>query len=449
MQSRTGFFALKGFEKTAQAQATRKNLLAKPNLNYHTPIIKGNRMSSKTAKSAIKPVNHGDNGAQSARSTAKSRVRSLRKIAPSESAARETSPSDISNKLLSWYDSEQRELPWRAKPGQMPNPYHVLLSEIMLQQTVVKSASPYFQKFIKLWPTIEELANATLEDIRAAWAGLGYYSRAANLHKCAKAIVEDYDGKIPIFAEELQTLPGIGPYTAAAVAAIAFDETTTPVDGNIERVVARLFAIETPLPKAKPEIKAKAATLTPARRAGDFAQAQMDLGATICTPKNPSCLLCPLSKECKGYARGIAPLLPQRLAKKPKPIRHGTAFFALREDGKVLLRQRPEGGLLGGMTEIPTTEWQEVPVDGAIDSKAALKSPPLKGKWWQVPGVVKHTFTHFHLELTVYRLIAAKDAVLTLFADPSRCKWVDRENLANEALPSVMRKIIDHAQKEQ
>ena len=347
----------------------------------------------------------------------------------------------IAANLLAWYDTDQRDLPWRAKPGHMPTPYHVWLSEIMLQQTVVKTVIPYFLKFTQKWPTIFELAKADIEDIRSAWAGLGYYSRAKNLHKCAQIIVEKYQGKFPIFAEELETLPGIGPYTAAAIAAIAFDETATPVDGNIERVVARLFAIEDPLPGVKPKLKQLASSLTPPRRAGDFAQAQMDLGATICSPKNPSCLLCPLVSQCEGHAKGIAPLLPQREAKKPKPTRYGTAFFALREDGNVLLRQRPEGGLLGGMTEIPSTEWLE----NQSQNNQALKSPPLKGKWWQVPGIVKHTFTHFHLELKVYRIIAPKQATLTLFAEPERCKWVARDKLADEALPSVMRKIIDHA----
>lgn len=349
----------------------------------------------------------------------------------------------IASKLLSWYDAEQRDLPWRAKPGQMPNPYHVWLSEIMLQQTVVKTVIPYFEKFTKKWKTIDALANAQIDEIRAAWAGLGYYSRAQNLHKCAKIIVEKYEGKFPIFAEELETLPGIGPYTAAAIAAIAFDETATPVDGNIERVTSRLFAIEQPLPGAKAQLKKMAATLTPPRRAGDYAQAQMDLGATICTPKKPSCLLCPLSQECTGYQKGIAPLLPQRELKKPKPTRYGTAFFALREDGHVLLRQRPEGGLLGGMTEIPSTEWQENP----NQNETTLKFPPLSGDWWRVPGVVKHTFTHFHLELVIYRIITPKEEDLTLFADAERCKWAHKQSLDQEALPSVMRKIINHALK--
>ena len=399
-------------------------------------------------------VNHGDNLAnRSPNRTASSHKRPpQKKRKPARPHDETTRAAEITSlrgkpltalpaKLLTWYDSEQRALPWRAPPGEMPNPYHVWLSEIMLQQTVVKTVIPYFNNFTRLWPTIADLAAASQEDIRRAWAGLGYYTRAENLHKCAKIIVTDYEGKFPIFAEELETLPGIGPYTAAAIAAIAFDETATPVDGNIERVVARLFEITEPLPHAKPILRQHAARLTPPRRAGDFAQAQMDLGARICTPKNPSCLLCPISEFCKGYHHGSAATLPRRAAKKPKPTRYGTAFFALREDGMVLLHQRPEGGLLSGMTEIPSSEWLE-------DETAAekfRKSPPVKGDWWRVPGVVKHTFTHFHLELAVYRSLVAKKADLTLFADASRCRWVHRDEIASEALPSVMRKVASHA----
>lgn len=348
---------------------------------------------------------------------------------------------NIPAKLLKWYDREQRELPWRALPGKMPNPYHVWLSEIMLQQTVVKTVIPYFKTFIHLWPTLEDLANAELEDIRRAWAGLGYYSRAKNMHLCAQIIMEKYEGRFPVFAEELETLPGIGPYTAAAIAAIAFDETATPVDGNIERVIARQFAVEEPLPAAKPKLKSLATSLTPPRRAGDYAQALMDLGATICSPKKPSCLLCPISETCDGYMNGTAALLPYRAEKKPKPTRYGTAFFALREDGKVLLRQRREGGLLGGMTEVPSSEWREE----NSDLKQDLKSPPLRGNWLRLPGIVTHTFTHFHLELIVYQLLVPKNANLTLFADADRCSWIHRDKLNDEALPSVMKKIITHA----
>jgi len=367
--------------------------------------------------------------------------KSAKQKSPNKKSANLKIKNKLAAKLLKWYDKEQRELPWRAKPGQIPNPYHVWLSEIMLQQTVVKTVIPYFNKFITLWPELKDLASADDEDIRRAWAGLGYYTRAANLHKCAKVIHEDYEGNFPIFAEELETLPGIGPYTAAAIAAIAFDETATPVDGNIERVVARQFAVTAPMPGAKSKLKALAKTLTPPRRAGDFAQAQMDLGATICTPKNPSCLLCPISSSCEGYHLGVEKDLPKRAPKKTKPTRYGSAFFALREDGAVLLHQRPPGGLLGNMQEIPTTQWTE----DKEKAENMLKSPPLKGEWWSVPGVVKHTFTHFHLELKVYRIIPGEEAEFTLFADADRCKWVHRDKLADEALPSVMKKIINHA----
>lgn len=407
-------------------------------------------------------VDHGENRKKTLRGKAKSTP-----VAPRRKPAKITPPTNATmpKKLLAWYDQEHRELPWRANPGRMPNPYHVWLSEVMLQQTVVKTVIPYFEKFTRLWPTLPDLAHAELEDIRRAWAGLGYYSRAANLHKCAKQVVEQYEGDLPIFEEELRALPGIGPYTAAAIAAIAFDETATPVDGNIERVMARLFALETPLPKAKAEMKALATTLTPPRRAGDYAQALMDLGATICTPTNPSCLFCPISSFCKGYHEGVAASLPKRAPKKPKPLRRASAFFALREDGHVLLHKRPEGGLLGGMMEIPTGEWKEQPepVTSAEEREAdenpedALYiegeregcggTPPVSGDWWRVPGLVRHTFTHFHLELTVYRSIIPLDADLTLFADASRCKWVHRDALTEEALPSVMHKVITHALK--
>ncbi len=405
------------------------------------PLKKG---SAKVANDKSKPATKKPSKKKSTtKNTLKTKTTTL-KTKTKKSAAKpkpQKNKAKLASKLLKWYDKEQRELPWRAKPGVVPNPYHVWLSEIMLQQTVVKTVIPYFNKFISLWPAITDLANASDEDIRRAWAGLGYYTRAANLHKCAKLICEEYEGNFPIFAEELETLPGIGPYTAAAIAAIAFDETATPVDGNIERVVARQFAVQDPLPGVKTKLKQCATTLTPPRRAGDFAQAQMDLGATICTPKNPSCLLCPISSSCEGYHLGIESTLPKRASKKPKPTRYGSAFFALREDGSVLLHQRPPGGLLGNMQEIPTSEWTE----NKEQAENMLKSPPLKGEWWPVPGNVKHTFTHFHLELKVFRIIPGEEAEFTLFADAERCKWVHRDQLADEALPSVMRKIIQHA----
>ena len=262
--------------------------------------------------------------------------------------------------LLAWYEAERRDLPWRYGPRKKADPYRVWLSEIMLQQTTVKAVVPYFQKFVARWPTVSALAAAQLEEVLQQWAGLGYYSRARNLKACADAVVRDYGGEFPRAENELLKLPGIGPYTAAAIAAIAFGEKATPVDGNVERVVSRLFAVRQPLPGAKPEIRRLAATLTPQRRAGDFAQAMMDLGAEICTPKKPSCLVCPVQQDCSASAQNLAELLPMRGAKAARPSRYGIAFLVQREDGAVLLRQRPEAGLLGGMLEVPSTPWGDV-----------------------------------------------------------------------------------------
>ncbi len=242
----------------------------------------------------------------------------------------------------------------------------------------------------------------------------------------------------------LRELPGIGPYTAAAIAAIAFGEKATPVDGNIERVTSRLFAVKAPLPKSKPEIKRLAATLTPARRPGDFAQAMMDLGATICSPKRPSCLMCPLQQDCHAHALGIEAQLPKKVEKAERPTRYGVAFLALSEDGHVLLRKRPEAGLLGGMLEVPSTEWS----DDWMPADLALHGAPVKGDWWAVPGTVVHTFTHFRLEIMVFRSIVPVDQPLTFWAEPERCRWVPRRELSSAALPTVMKKIIGHALKE-
>jgi A/G-specific adenine glycosylase len=346
--------------------------------------------------------------------------------------------------LLDWYDSERRDLPWRAPKGRSPDPYRVWLSEVMLQQTTVKAVVPYYEAFLARWPTVEALAGASQEDVLAAWAGLGYYSRARNLHRCARVVAGELGGRFPQTEEGLAALPGIGPYTAAAIAAIAFGARTSPVDGNIERVVARLFAVTSPLPAAKPEIRRLAATLTPARRAGDFAQAMMDLGASLCTPRRPSCLMCPLQGDCAAYARGLEGALPARGARPERPARVGLAFLALREDGRVLLRRRPEAGLLGGMLEVPSTEWAETLP--ALDE--ALRGAPVRAEWWAVPGVVAHTFTHFKLESLVYRALVPADAALTFWADPQRCEWVHRRDLDRAALPSVMRKIIAHGLRE-
>lgn len=347
--------------------------------------------------------------------------------------------------LLDWYDRERRDLPWRTRKGRRPDPYRVWLSEIMLQQTTVKAVIPYYERFLARWPDVTALAAASLDDVLGLWAGLGYYSRARNLHACAGVVAARPGAKFPETEAELAELPGIGPYTAAAIAAIAFGAKATPVDGNIERVVARLFAVQTPMPVAKRELRRLAATLTPDRRAGDFAQAMMDLGAAICTPKSPSCLMCPLQSDCHAHAKGLEEQLPARLARAERPQRFGIAFLALREDGHVLLRKRPEAGLLGGMLEVPSTEW----LDEWLASDLALGAAPVRGDWWGVPGIVTHTFTHFRLELMVFRAIVPADASLTFWAEPERCRWVARRELHAAALPSVMRKVIAHALKEQ
>jgi A/G-specific adenine glycosylase len=310
----------------------------------------------------------------------------------------------------------------------------------MLQQTTVKTVIPFFEKFTRAWPTVFDLAAAEEEQVLQAWAGLGYYSRARNLHACARQVVEQFGGEFPSRERELLSLPGIGPYTAAAIAAIAYGVPATPVDGNIERVVARLFAVPTPLPDAKTRLRALAATLTPDQRAGDFAQAMMDLGATVCTPKRPSCLVCPLQESCEAYAIGVQAELPKRSAKPDRPVRRGIAFVAVSEDGRVLLRRRPDTGLLARMQEVPSTDWlDEEPIIGE-----ALRIAPVRADWWQVPGQVIHTFTHFRLELDVFRAVVPADAALTFWADHTRCRWVPRQALAGEALPTLMRKVIAH-----
>jgi A/G-specific adenine glycosylase len=348
---------------------------------------------------------------------------------------------DRAQALLAWYERARRDLPWRAAPGVTPDPYAVWLSEIMLQQTTVKAVAPRYADFLRRWPDVNALARAELDEVLAVWAGLGYYARARNLHACARAVVERFGGRLPETEAELRTLPGIGGYTAAAIAAIAFGRSATPVDGNIERVVARLFAVTTPLPAAKPEIKALAQSLTPLSRAGDFAQALMDLGTMICTPRRPACGLCPLRPGCAGLAQGLAEVLPYRGEKAERPVRRGAAFVVLRQDGAVLLRQRPLKGLLGGMLEPPSSPWLE-----AAPAKAALSQHlPVEAEWREMPGLVEHIFTHFRLELKVYRAEIGLDAALTAAAAPERCRWVHRRDLHEAALPSVMRKVLAHA----
>ncbi|MEZ5873381.1 MAG: A/G-specific adenine glycosylase [Hyphomicrobiales bacterium] len=347
----------------------------------------------------------------------------------------------IAAALLAWYAREARTLPWRAAPGRKQDPYRVWLSEIMLQQTTVKAVTPRYADFLRRWPDVKALARAELGEVLAAWAGLGYYARARNLHACARVVADEHGGTFPKTEAELRKLPGVGGYTAAAIAAIAFDEQAAPVDGNIERVIARLFAIETPLPAAKAEIKALAAELTPAKRAGDFAQGMMDLGATICTPRRPACGLCPVRADCRGYAKGLAEVLPYKEAKGERPVRHGAAFVVVRADGAVLLRERPLKGLLGGMLETPSTPW----VEAAPDKKSVTRHAPLKADWEVLHGAVEHTFTHFHLVLTVHLAHVDGDAPLCKAAEPERCRWVHRRDLADAALPSLMRKVLAQA----
>ena len=345
--------------------------------------------------------------------------------------------------LLAWYRREGRALPWRAPPGTLQDPYKVWLSEVMLQQTTVKTVTPRFIDFIRRWADVDALGSAGLGDVLAAWAGHGYYARARNLHACARVVSKTHGGRFPDTEEGLRELPGIGAYTSAAIAAIAFGKRASPVDGNIERVLARLFAIETPLPAAKPQTKALAERLTPAKHAGDFAQAMMDLGAMVCTPHRPACGLCPVRPSCRGFAAGFAEQLPYKAVKAERPTRRGTAFVAVREDGAVLLRERPPKGLLGGMLETPSTAWEEGPQRDSAEAAA-----PLKARWSCVSGIVTHTFTHFRLELTVYRAEVGRTAEPKPAADPARCRWVGHRDLPESALPSVMRKVLAHASAE-
>ena len=338
--------------------------------------------------------------------------------------------------LLGWYDRHRRRLPWRPLPGEPADPYRVWLSEIMLQQTGVKTVGPYFEKFIARWPDVEALGGASLDEVLRMWAGLGYYSRARHLHACAVVVRRDHGGVFPDTEQGLRALPGIGPYTAAAIAAIAFGRRTMPVDGNIERVVSRLFAVEEPLPQAKPLIQELATTLLADSRAGDSAQALMDLGSSICTPKKPACALCPLNDGCAARARGEQEIFPRKAPKKTGTLRRGAAFVVTRGN-ELLVRTRPEKGLLGGMTEVPTSDWL-----AAQDDKAALEQAPAsKGiaRWHRKTGVVTHVFTHFPLELVVY---TAKAPART--RAPEGMRWVPIDTLADEAFPNVMRKVIAH-----
>jgi len=363
---------------------------------------------------------------------------------------------EIAERLLAWYDRHARVLPWRVPPGAptgvRADPYRVWLSEIMLQQTTVASAIPYFEAFTRRWPHVQALAAAPLEDVLAAWAGLGYYARARNLHACAGVVVRDHSGRFPSQEAALRRLPGIGPYTSAAIAAIAFGEAASVVDGNVERVTARLFALRTPLPKAKSELRALAGGLLPPDpapdfRYGDFAQSMMDLGATVCVPRRPSCALCPLKEDCAGQAAGLAGDLPRQTPKKARPTRRGAAFWLTRPDGRVLLRRRTEKGLLGGMMEVPSAGWQAAhPGGDGGDPALDLAPAPVPAAWVPLPGVVRHTFTHFYLELVVW---AAEVRPRSSGRRSSGEKWVKFEELSGVGLPSLMDKVARHALKYQ
>ncbi|PTQ70167.1 A/G-specific DNA-adenine glycosylase [Celeribacter persicus] len=339
---------------------------------------------------------------------------------------------DAATALLDWYDTHARVLPWRVSPadraaGVAPDPYRVWMSEIMLQQTTVAAVKSYFERFTALWPSVTDLANAEDERVMGEWAGLGYYARARNLLKCARVIRDEFDGVFPRTRIALQSLPGVGPYTSAAIASIAFDLPETVVDGNVERVVSRLFRVETPLPTAKPELTELAETLTPIARPGDYAQAMMDLGATICTPKSPACGICPLSYVCAARHAGDQARFPLKSPKKPKPTRHGHAYVGRTEAGEWILEKRPEKGLLGGMMGWPGTEWQE----------AHPPAPPFPGDWQDL-GEVRHTFTHFHLILTVH-------AATHVTKPPETCVLKGNNAFQASDLPTVMRKAFDLA----
>lgn len=336
--------------------------------------------------------------------------------------------------LLAWYEREGRTLPWRVRPedrqnGVRPDAYKVWLSEIMLQQTTIPHATPYWQTFTQRWPTVNDLARADRDQVMAAWAGLGYYARARNMHACACQVSAQFQGLFPDTIEGLKALPGIGDYTANAIAAIVYDRPGVVVDGNVERVISRLERVETPLPKAKPEIKALAAELSDPDRPGDYAQAIMDLGAVICTPKSPSCSRCPVSRMCKTFKVGDVQAFPRKQKKAKKPVRYGTCFHVLRDKGEgqeLLVRRRPDKGLLGGMLELPGTDWNEEISETVMPFKAD----------WQDAGEVRHVFTHFELRLRVFACDPG-DADYDPFL---KGQWVRADSLKDVGLPSVMLK---------
>ena len=341
-------------------------------------------------------------------------------------AARDAGPAEAAAEILAWYDRHARALPWRVPPGsdERPDPYRVWLSEVMLQQTTVAAVRPRFARFTARWPTVEALAAAEDGAVMAEWAGLGYYARARNLLACARAVAER--GGFPDAEEGLRALPGVGAYTAAAVAAIAFDRPAVVVDGNVERVMARLHAVEAPLPGARGVLRRHAAALTPAERPGDHAQAVMDLGATVCTPRRPACGVCPWMARCAGRRAGIAEALPRKVPGAPRPERRGTLWIARRADGAWLMERRPPKGMLGGTMGWPGTAWE---ADGPAEGLA----PPVAARWAEA-GSVAHGFTHFKVTLDVLAAEVAGDAA------PERGAFVEADAFDPAALPTLMRR---------
>ncbi len=339
--------------------------------------------------------------------------------------------------LLAWYDGARRELPWRAPPGERAEPYHVLVSEVMLQQTTVATVRPRYAAFLERFPDLATLAAAPLDDVLHAWQGLGYYRRARGLHAAAKAAVARHGGRLPADVDALEDLPGIGPYTAAAVAAIAYDVPVVAVDANVERVLARLFGVTTPLPKARGELRRIARGLAPPERAGDAVQALMELGALVCRPQKPACLACPLRERCAAHRAGIAECLPEKTPKAARAARFATAFHLTRADGAVLFRRRPEDGLLGGLIELPSTAWRDrAPDDPEAEAPAAIR-------WRRVPGTVRHVFTHLTLELEL-RLGRIDDARHIGVEEPI---WCPPGSLDSLALPTLTRKLLAHVER--
>jgi len=346
-------------------------------------------------------------------------------------------PETLFAPLLTWYDGARRELPWRAPPGARADPYHVLVSEVMLQQTTVATVRPRYAAFLARFPDLATLAAAPLDDVLHAWQGLGYYRRARGLHAAARAAVDRHGGRLPADVDALEDLPGIGPYTAAAVAAIAYDVPVLAVDANVERVLARLFAVTTPLPQARGELRRRARDLTPGERPGDAVQALMELGALVCRPRKPACLACPLRGCCAAHRAGIAERLPEKTPKATRAARFATAFHLIRADGAVLFRRRPDDGLLGGLIELPSTPWRDA---AAADPEAEA---PAATRWRRIPGRVRHVFTHLTLELDL-RVGRIDDARAIDVEEPI---WCPPGSFHSLALPTLTRKLLAHVDR--